>query len=192
MYKCFIQQFWFPTLFNVYKYCLKKHNNVWISARLRVYLWWHSDQILGSALLGFAYRDLDMVFYLFLENNSKKKCNCIIPLLQKKKLNWYSEDASCSLVCTDLLLLRRLSETEFKLLFFLGYSKEIYVLIWRINKNNIKSLIYRPLCFNWYSNVAIMAAAEISNKTRARTIGHLLLFDSLISGIMTLSDLMIY
>lgn len=131
-------------------------------------------------------------FIYFLRTTVKKKCNCIIPLLQKKKLNWYSEDASCSLVCTDLLLLRRLSETEFKLLFFLGYSKEIYVLIWRINKNNIKSLIYRPLCFNWYSNVAIMAAAEISNKTRARTIGHLLLFDSLISGIMTLSDLMIY
>lgn len=33
------------------------------------------------------------------------------------------------------------------------------------------------MCFNWYSNVAIKAAAEISNKPRVRIINHLLLFD---------------
>lgn len=133
-----------------------------------------------------------MVFYLFLENNSKKKMQLHHTIIAKKKTKLIQWRCIVFFSMHWFITPKAIIRNWVQAIIFLGYSKEIYVLIWRINKNNIKSLIYRPLCFNWYSNVAIMAAAEISNKTRARTIGHLLLFDSLISGIMTLSDLMIY
>lgn len=70
-------------------------------------------------------------------------------------------------------------------------NKSHKVLIWKNNTNKSK-MINKHSCCNWYSSVAKRAAAEIRNKPSVITIGHLLLFDSSISGIMTVSGLMIY